>query len=778
MRKGRALEKLKGKIESAEILPLINLNFHEFSNEWEQSIQKIQTLFPQQTIIIRSSSIFEDTSEYSSAGKFLSVPDVSSANSTLVKTAINSVFLSYGNNNQSNDEVLIQPMLHDILICGVAFTADQDTLAPYFIINYDTTGTFDGVTSGNSNTLETYVHYKNYMHNAPTPYLDKVLRLCRELEIKLNNKFLDIEFALTKDGSIFLLQSRPLISKSKCNFSKLNYDLCLERVFKKIKKINSDHPNLIGKRSYLGVMPDWNPAEIIGFRPKNLSLSLYQELITDSVWAYQRNNYGYRNLRSHPLMLSLMGIPYIDLRTSFNSFIPNNLSNDTASKLCNFYLDQLLNNPKTHDKVEFDIVFSCFHFSLYKNFKTLEKNNFSKGEINKIWISLLNLTNNILDLKNGLFINDLKKIERLKILEQKILNSDLPLIDKIYWLLEYIKRYGTLPFAGVARAAFIAVQITQSLVNEGIISTAEYSKFFNSLNTIPKKLNQDLNNVNKGKLSQTDFLKLYGHLRPGTYDITAQRYDENFSIYFDLSNPLKTIKETKFKFSKSQLMKIDNLLKKTKLGTNSLDLIKFIKMSIEGREYTKFVFTKTISECLGLIEKLGQKFNLSKEDMSHLDIKLIKNAYANLSMDALPNSFIENIKINKELHSYTGALKLPSLILEPENVYSFFIENEEPNFITLKNVTAPISLEDDGFDNIIGKIIFIRAADPGYDFLFSKNIVGLVTQFGGANSHMAIRCAELGIPAVIGAGEKLFNIWSKNRLIKIDCSLKQVYSIS
>ena len=39
----------------------------------------------------------------------------------------------------------------------------------------------------------------------------------------------------------------------------------------------------------------------------------------------------------------------------------------------------------------------------------------------------------------------------------------------------------------------------------------------------------------------------------------------------------------------------------------------------------------------------------------------------------------------------------------------------------------------------------------------------LVTQYGGANSHMAIRCAELGIPAVIGAGEKSFEEWYANQ---------------
>jgi hypothetical protein len=40
---------------------------------------------------------------------------------------------------------------------------------------------------------------------------------------------------------------------------------------------------------------------------------------------------------------------------------------------------------------------------------------------------------------------------------------------------------------------------------------------------------------------------------------------------------------------------------------------------------------------------------------------------------------------------------------------------------------------------------------------------------------MAIRCAELGIPAIIGAGEKNFESWKKHSFIEIDCLNKQVY---
>ena len=89
----------------------------------------------------------------------------------------------------------------------------------------------------------------------------------------------------------------------------------------KIIQMNHAHSDIKGKKTILGIMPDWNPAEIIGVYPKPLSINLYKELITDNVWAYQRDNYGYRKLRSFPLLIDLEGLPYIDVRLSFNSFI-------------------------------------------------------------------------------------------------------------------------------------------------------------------------------------------------------------------------------------------------------------------------------------------------------------------------------------------------------------------------------------------------------------------------------------------------------------------------
>jgi phosphoenolpyruvate-protein kinase (PTS system EI component) len=67
-----------------------------------------------------------------------------------------------------------------------------------------------------------------------------------------------------------------------------------------------------------------------------------------------------------------------------------------------------------------------------------------------------------------------------------------------------------------------------------------------------------------------------------------------------------------------------------------------------------------------------------------------------------------------------------------------------------------------------GKIVLIENADPGYEWIFGTDIKGLVTMFGGGNSHMAVRCSELNIPAAIGVGDELFRKASRGANIILD----------
>ena len=58
------------------------------------------------------------------------------------------------------------------------------------------------------------------------------------------------------------------------------------------------------------------------------------------------------------------------------------------------------------------------------------------------------------------------------------------------------------------------------------------------------------------------------------------------------------------------------------------------------------------------------------------------------------------------------------------------------------------------------------------DFIFTKKINGLITKYGGINSHMAIRCLELGIASIIGVGEEKFNTIKKCNKINLNCEQK------
>ena len=239
---------------------------------------------------------------------------------------------------------------------------------------------------------------------------------------------------------------------------------------------------------------------------------------------------------------------------------------------------------------------------------------------------------------------------------------------------------------------------------------------------------------------------------------------------------IENTKEVKsFIFSQNQRDKIEQLISKNKLNTNFENLIIFIKESIEGRESVKFVFTKHLSQILKYIEEFGKKFEFNKEELAYLDIQELINLYATLDHRDVKDILKSDIEKNKEFYQYTKAVKLPSVIVNKNDIYKFFLEDNEANFITLKKIEARIIKEENiSNNNLHKKIICLKSADPGYDYLFSKNIGGLITCYGGANSHMAIRCAEMGIPAVIGCGENNFSKYSKAQNIEIDASNKQV----
>lgn len=769
--KAETLLRIQNELKYAYVLPQIYFSVDEWKTNTDGCVEKyIKTWLDwEQEVIVRSSAINEDTQESSQAGKFASVANVQSEKQ--FADAVNKVIMSYDSEDGEN-QVLVQPMLRDTKICGVAFTLDPNSLGNYYVINYDESGGTSAVTSGNGCVNKLLYVFKGKESGLMPEYLERLCKTLKQLEELFGQNNLDVEFALTKDDKLYILQVRPLcISGKPVDYQKQYREL--QRIQTKLDRNATEKPYLCGNRSIYGVMPDWNPAEMIGIRPKPLAMSLYQEIITDSVWAYQRDNYGYRNMRSFPLMINFGGIPYIDVRVSFNSFIPAGLDEKISNKLVNYYLDRLEQDPSKHDKIEFDIVFSCYTLDLPERICVLKEHGFSDQELECIISALRNVTNRIINSDTGLWRKDYEKINILESRYQKIIDSSMGEIEKIYWLLEDCKRYGTLPFAGLARGAFIAVQLLRSMEKRNIISKEDYQNFMNDVDTVNADMGYDFRTLTKNL-----FLDKYGHLRPGTYDINSLRYDEAPDLYFDWTErePADKYLEKRKKFALSieQMHRLEDALIESGLNSDILRMMDFIKTVIAGREYGKFIFTKSLSKAIQMIGYLGEKFGLTRDDCAYLDIQAIRRLYST-TKDA-GEVIKKSVDEGRKDYELTKTLVLPPILIHSDEVWRFHYLDTEANYITQNKASGEIAELCDGIKNqdITNKIVLTVSADPGYDWIFSHHIKGFITMYGGANSHMAIRAGELGIPAAIEVGEKLYEKYKNVRVLEIDALSKTI----
>jgi glutamine kinase len=746
---------------------------------------KIIKLFPGCLVAIRSSTLVEDGEESSKAGTFMSLLNIRSEKEDLIES-INSVIKSY--DKDLSNQVLVQPMVDDVVMSGVIMTKVLDDGSPYHVINYDdSTGLTDTVTSGTTINKTVYVYNGVNEQDFDSPYLLSLLRLIRKLEHTYSNIPLDIEFAIDGNRNVHLLQVRRITTIK--NWKKNIIDQVSEKmVYLKdyIQKIMKPRPNLFGKYTLLGFMPDWNPAEMIGVVPHPLSMSLYRELITKSTWRIAREKMGYRKMPKVELMVSLFGRVYIDVRNSINSFLPEGLDDKITEKLVNAYINRLDNNPHLHDKIEFEVVHTAYDFDFEKNFNArypglLNREDFLqyKGLLRKLTI------HSILDDDNSSSItaalNDIEKLKKSQFsLEVKKDLNSFSIADKINTLISDCIEYGTIPFSILARHAFIAEGILRSAVNQKVIQKERIKAFKQSTSTIAGKMSKDFYNVLEGKLSKKQYLKKYGHLRPSSYDILSPNY-ANRPDLFD-GAPKKKVQHTReFKLTKQERTGFNVLLWEHGFdGITAEHLFDYAKKAIQGREYAKFIFTKHLSIILEYVAEWGKLKGLSRKEMSLLTINDVLSILFAPLTNKIELFYREKIKKAWNDYQVASSFKLSYLIRSERDVYIVPMQRSSPNFIGNQRIESEVVELNPYLENVPeleNKIICIEGADPGYDWIFTRNIAGLVTKYGGANSHMAIRSAELNIPAAIGCGEQPFERILKAQRCLLDCKGKRLEPI-
>lgn len=777
--KAETLDRLRSLAAKFYTEDQVRFTSQDFASNAQSALERVQAKFGDHEVIVRSSSRAEDSWTTANAGAFASVASVPANSAESLSAAIRTVIASY-RTKDPEDQVFVQRMLRNVAASGVVFTRTLSRGAPYFSINYDSeSGRTDSVTSGDAETQVLLVHHEAVAlpQDAP-PWLPDLLEGVREIVSLIGHDSLDLEFAIDAGGRVVLLQVRPIaVDHSEWAVNDTQLSNALLDASRRFEAEAASDQKLLGNRAIYGVMPDWNPAEIIGTRPSLLSLSLYRYLICDDVWATQRAEYGYRDVRPQRLLTSFAGRPYVNVRASMNSFIPSMLSEQLAGKLVTHYLDRLVEHPQFHDKVEFNIAFTCYSFDFDERAEQqLKPAGFSSAELVELRAGLVSVT------KLGIsrYQKDLEDVQELVEKQSSRAYQRSSPLDRALYLLEDCKRYGTKPFAHLARGAFVATTLLQSMVRKDFITQDTLDRYLESINTVAKDF------VRESKASALDpvnwdlFLRKYGHLRPGTYDLNSATYRDRFQEIPDqfhagslTDDEVSAEPSCTFVWPEEATRRVEHALGKAGLDIGFDAFEHFCRSVIEGREYSKFVFTRDLSHALDALAAFGDAAGIDKDTLSHVPIGDFFG-YAAGEKHTSAKQFFEGLSGFYRPHRDVALnSELPPLLTKPSDFYVFHFPKSHPNYIGSGAVTAQVALQTEKntltMDSVKGRVVVTPQADPGFDWLFGCGIAGLITQYGGANSHMAIRSAEFGLPAAIGVGDVIFEQLKHAGIVALDC---------
>ena len=776
--KAETLEHLRGVLTDAVIPDFFHFSRAEWSSSAAAVLDQIVERFGRGALAIRSSAISEDSAQESNAGAFLSRLRIDASDRSAVDAAIDDVMRSMPGDER--DQVLIQSMAEDIAVSGVIMTYDIVNGAPYYCIDYDDeTGRTDIVTGGNGLNKGLFVYRYADSKMIRSRRVAAFLRLARSLETLCACSALDIEFGLDRSGRMYLFQVRRIALTN-------NWHPATERRVKRqlqfvetfVKECSLRRHKVLGERTVLAVMPDWNPAEIIGTTPHPLAASLYRELITNGVWCEARAAMGYRPVGHPELMLLINSHPYIDVRNSFNSFVPGKLPDDIGERLVNAWLDRLEKHPELHDKVEFEIVPTCLDFCFDQDFAARYPGLLRESELRHFRTTLEMLTRRFLQSDSGSTLSRaLSAAERLRELKLPPIEDGLHShLSRAALLVRLCREHGTLPFAIVARHAFIAEALLRSAVRRDALTAARFDEFKRSVRTVTGNMVHDYVQVCQGKGDRDAFLSIYGHLRPGTYEITSRRYDEREDLFqSDISSSL--VSETsQFVLRPEERTSLQHLLADSGLDlVNADQLFAYATMSIAAREQVKFVFTRVLSDALSSLVRWGAAHGLSRDDLSYIDWPAIVQSLHQPIMDEVDRHYLDIAEAGRRSIDTAYMFRLGHIVFGVRDIYVATLNRSVPNFIgtgAAAGQVVELTAATPATVDVSNRIVCVENADPGFDWIFTRNPSALITRFGGANSHMAIRCAEFGLPAAIGCGDQIYlHVVAVGR-VELDCRQK------
>jgi hypothetical protein len=767
--KAETLARLQGKLSHGVVMPQVSFTTQEWFAHGPRLVEEVLCKFKAQQLIVRSSAASEDQFTGSLAGRFDSVlgvvPEVSALTS-----AVDRVIESF--EGEPDASLLVQPMVTGVVLSGVVLTRTLGRGAPYYVVNFTESSETNLVTGGHVLPKRAYLH-RGASIDLLDAKLQPVMRLVQEVERMTDLDALDLEFAVDADSTVYLLQVRPLATSTDhgAETDQLVAD-ALERARLEFLHLAEHRDKALGQTAVFGVMPDWNPAEIIGEVPRPLAFDLYRELVTDWAWAQQRHEFGYRDLRGQPLLRSFCGRAYVDVRASFTSFAPASLPEPLAERLVEAALQRLVRHPALHDKVEFEVMPTCLDLM----FTRWDEQLFSAAGLSVAETRMVEQAYREVTVHAWAQVDESLAAVRRFEAELDVMWPPAWSRASVLALLHRCRDEAVLHFAHLARCAFIAVALLRTAVARGLLAQSRADEFLASIHTVAHQFRDDVYSTSIGLMSRDELLKRYSHLRPGTYDVSVPSYAEApESMLWPLLDGAVKPADIDFKWTSSEARALSDALVSVGLPHDANGLATFMRDAIRGREYGKFVFSRVLSSFLSWTRREASAQGVSPHDIAHLGLGEVLLGLKGASALAPHELLSARIGVAKRGMAVSLMLELPQLIFDPAHFSGYAAGSVRPNFVAHGVVMAPVLLVSGYTDQSLdGRLVLVESADPGYDWLFAHRLGGLVTAYGGANSHMAIRCAELGLPAAIGVGPVAFKQMAKAAVLRLDCDARRL----
>lgn len=747
--KSAGLYRLRSRLSAAEIPAFRVVSLDEWRSSRTCFLRECQDELGQHLLAVRSDAASEDQVHSSQAGRFRSQLNVEPHR---LEAAIDDVFESLP--GLPDDQVMVQTMITDVAMAGVASTHRIHDGAPWYCIELST-GDSATVTAGRSTGRMHAIRREAVGHPQALAQLSTSVRqaldLLREIEDLHRGQPIEIEFALgaaqvdMAPPSLYLFQVRPIVQtqwawpSARIALPDAGFlcepDPCAE---------------VAGPQTVLSLMADWNPAELLGSHPRPLALSLFQHLISDQVWWQARAEMGYASPPepAASLLHVWQGRPMVDVRRSANSLLPAGLGSELRGRLVQHVISALQARPELHDKVEFEV---------YRTIRDLKR----RSDLRAQWVDVLGVDGwGQWEAALGRLAHSLTSTAPDSMFGQhwdricKLSLGSVASPGSLDWPARLRRsRLGSHSFSVLARLAFIGEAQLRSAVQRGALT--------------PERAFQ----IKASARQRFAHLLPFGlvgsgaALRPGAFDILQRPVPAGVSIE---DQDLGCESRACF-LSPAEDRDLTALLGESELPLTACAWVAFVQATASAREWAKQVFSAELSMALELIATGFEDIGLDRETASWLSLEqLVADPALGRESRA---SWADQAHEACAVHAGQAHQMVSPVLWHPaqRDVVDSF--NTLPNFVGQRVAEGPLVIEprpDHPAAALHHAVVLLQQADPGFDWLFNHPIAGLITVWGGANSHMAIRCAEQGLAAAIGCGEHVLLKARKARRATID----------